>query len=301
MKIKWPISKCIFCLENGDMTTEHVIPAALLGKLESKFLCKQCNSLFGRSFEATARADPIVASAVRALEESNPDLAATLLENQKVILGGQGGPRRGQVKKGVARIITKKLDDGSIITPAPEAKSHIMRLLQMDGHSPSVIEVALKAAQQAPLNRRISISPEIDVVTWSSDHVELDMSAMNIMSPLVPAKIAYEFLAGHLGDQIYDKSIVLDDIRAMFLKGEICEHDVSVERLWAKNNGLFHGICFEGNSPNAKVLIRLFGTLAFRVTFKRWAIGGARFVYTHMIATGEEIMRILGDNSAGPR
>jgi hypothetical protein len=181
MKIAWPINKCILCLEVGGMTIEHVIPAALLGKLESKFLCKQCNSLFGRSFEATARADPIVASAIRALEESNPDLAATLLQNQKVILDGQGGPRRGQIKKGVAQITAKKLDDGSIITPEPEAKLHIAGLLKKSCHSESAIEEALKVAQQSPLNRRISISPEIDVITWSSDHVELDMSAMSPM------------------------------------------------------------------------------------------------------------------------
>lgn len=295
MKIKWPNTKCIFCLEIGDRTTEHIIPAALLGKLESKFLCRECNSFFGRSFEATARADPIVASAVKTLEKLNANLAATLLENQKVILGGRDGPRRGQIKNGVAQIKTEKLDDGSIITPSPAAKPHIRRLLQRDGHSPSVIEGALTAVNEAPLNQRISISPEIDVITWSSENFKLDLGAMKPMNPLVPAKIAYEFLAGHLGDKIYDREVVLDDIRSMFFNGVISENDVIVERLYADNNRLFHGICFEGNSPNAKVLIRLFGTLAFRVSFKRLAVGGARFIYTHTIATGDENMRIMED------
>ncbi len=295
MKIKWPNTKCIFCLKIGGRTTEHIIPAALLGKLESKFLCRECNSSFGRSFEATARADPIVASAVKTLEKLNANLAAKLLENQKVILGGQDGPRRGQIKNGVAQIKTEKLDDGSIITPSPAAKPHIRKLLQRDGHSPSVIEAALTAVNEAPLNQRISISPEIDVITWSSENFKLDLGAMKPMNPLVPAKIAYEFLAGHLGDKIYDREVVLDDIRSMFFNGVISENDVIVERLYADNNSLFHGICFEGNSPNAKVLIRLFGTLAFRVSFKRLAVGGARFIYTHTIATGDENMRIMAD------
>lgn len=277
------------------MTTEHVIPAALLGKLESKFLCRKCNSCFGRSFEATARADPIVASAVKTLDKLNVNLAATLLENQQIVLDGRDGPRRGQVKSGVAMIRTVKLDDGSIITPSPEAKRHIKRLLQKDGYCPSVIERAVKAVNEAPLNQRISISPEIDVITWSSENFKLDMSAMNPMNPLVPAKIAFEFLAGHLGDQIYKQNVVLDDIRSMFFNGVISDNVVIVERLYAENNELFHGICFEGNSPNATVLIRLFGTLAFRVTFMRLAVGGARFIYTHIISTGDEDMRMVED------
>jgi hypothetical protein len=275
------------------MTSEHIIPAALLGKLETKFLCRKCNSFFGRSFEATARADPIVALAVKTLEKLNPNLAAILMENQEVILGGRDGPRRGQVKNGVAQIRTAKLNDGSIITPSPAAKPHIMRLLQRDGHSPSMIEEALSAVNQAPLNQRISISPEIDVITWNSENFELDLLAMKPMNPLVPAKMAYEFLAGHLGNEVYDRKVALDDIRSMFLNNVISENDVIVERLHADNNGLFHGICFEGNSPNAKVLIRLFGTLAFRVSFKRLAVGGKRFIYTHTIATGVEHMGIM--------
>jgi HNH endonuclease len=293
VKIDWSKEKCIFCLEIENMTTEHVIPAALLGKLKSKFLCKKCNSLFGRSFEATARFDPIVASAIRALEKLNPNLAATLLDNQKVILDGQGGPRPGHIKNGIAQIRTERLDDGSIITPSPVAEPHIKRLLERDGHSPAEIKEALAAVNEAPLNQSISISPEIDVVTWSSDNFSLDMTAMNHMNLLVPTKIAYEFIAGHLGDQIYDNNVILDDIRSMFFNGVISDNDVIVERLYAENNRLFHGICFEGNSPNAKVLIRIFGTLAFRVNFKRLAVGGARFIYTHMIATGDENMRIM--------
>lgn len=277
------------------MTTEHVIPAALLGKLESRFLCKDCNSFFGRSFEASARADPIVASAIKALEKLKPKLAATLMENQGVILDGQGGPRRGQIKNGVAQIRTEKLEDGSIITPSPLAKRHIEGLLRKDGHSPSMIEKALTAVNEAPLNQRISISPEIDVITWSSENFKLDFGTMRIMNPLVPAKIAYEFLAGHLGNQIYDENVVLDDIRSMFSNGVVSENDVIVERLSANNNGVFHGICFEGNSPYAKILIRLFGTLAFRVSFKRMAVGGARFIYTHTIETGDENIRIIKD------
>jgi hypothetical protein len=50
----------------------------------------------------------------------------------------------------------------------------------------------------------------------------------------------------------------------------------------------FHGIVFEGNDPYAKVLIRLFGWLAFRVHFLRLACSGSRFVYTHRLDEQQE-------------
>ena len=64
-------------------------------------------------------------------------------------------------------------------------------------------------------------------------------------------------------------------------------HRVTLEvlRLNASEYKPFHGICFEGNDPYTRVLIRLFGWLAFRVHFRRLAVSGPRFVYTQSLAT----------------
>lgn len=66
--------------------------------------------------------------------------------------------------------------------------------------------------------------------------------------------------------------------------------DLMVERLSSNKYEPIHGICFEGNDPYAKVQIRLFGWLAFRVHFLHLSVGGPRYVYTHRLDTGEELI-----------
>ena len=68
-----------------------------------------------------------------------------------------------------------------------------------------------------------------------------------------------------------------------------------VERFPLKKYEPFHGICFEGNSPYAKVQIRLFGGLAFRVHFLHLVVSGRRFTYTHKLDTNEEDVCITDD------
>lgn len=45
------IGKCIFCLQEKDLTSEHVIPEFLGGKLKIQAVCKDCNSRMGSDFE----------------------------------------------------------------------------------------------------------------------------------------------------------------------------------------------------------------------------------------------------------
>ena len=78
------------------------------------------------------------------------------------------------------------------------------------------------------------------------------------------------------------------------VKWSIEEHECfRVDRLNSSEYKPFHGICFEGNHPHARVQIRLFGWLAFRVHFLRLAVGGPRFVYTHYLDSNSEDIRVL--------
>ena len=116
----------------------------------------------------------------------------------------------------------------------------------------------------------------------------------------MPLKIAYEFLACHLGAAIYDNARQMSDLR-MVLSDRIEEHSCySVERLSAQEYKPFHGIVFEGNAPHAKVLIRLFGWLALRVHFHNLAVNGDRFIYTHLLDTNVEDVRVLSSEKHAP-
>ena len=113
------------------------------------------------------------------------------------------------------------------------------------------------------------------------------------MSPLVPLKIGYEFLASHLGCAIYDKAPQMQELRIALINAIEDAPSFEVERLNASEYKPFHSICFEGNSPYSRILIRLFGWLGFRVHFRQLAVGGSRFIYTQYLDTGRENIRIL--------
>ena len=116
------------------------------------------------------------------------------------------------------------------------------------------------------------------------------MSKWRLMDKLVPAKIAFEFLATHVGTSICDDVPQLREVRQALRTSTLRKDVVQVERLYSNEYEPFHGICFEGNDPHAKVQIRLFGWLAFRVNFLHLSIGGPRFVYTHKLNTDKEFI-----------
>jgi hypothetical protein len=82
----------------------------------------------------------------------------------------------------------------------------------------------------------------------------------------------------------------LNEIRGV-LKGSGETGGFRVERLLGPNYGPFHGLYFEGNDPYAKIQVRLFGRLAFRVHFDRLALDGPKIVYTHDLKTGDQGVR----------
>ena len=131
---------------------------------------------------------------------------------------------------------------------------------------------------------------------WTVQDIELDLSKTQLMNPMIPAKIAFEFLAAHVDTAIYDDVPQLSEVRQTLMK-PISETDaIQVDRLSSNKYEPFHGICFDGNNPHATVQIRLFGWLAFRVHFLHLSVSGPRFVYTHKLDTAEERVEPIYDD-----
>lgn len=123
----------------------------------------------------------------------------------------------------------------------------------------------------------------------------MDLSSAQLMNPLIPAKTAYEFLACHLSSAIYEEVKQLSKIRDSLIKCELNPNVIQVERLTSNKYEPFHGIYFEGNDPHAKVQVRLFGWLVFRVHFLELSVGGPRFIYTHQLDTNEEDVQVVDE------
>jgi hypothetical protein len=116
------------------------------------------------------------------------------------------------------------------------------------------------------------------------------------MNPLVPLKIAYEFIACHLGASICASEPQLKEIRNAFFSQNIDNNSFQIDRLNAKEYKPFHGIALEKIDQYAQVQIRLFGWLAFRVHFKKLRVHAPRFAYTHLLDTNAEDFRIIDDD-----
>ena len=224
-------------------------------------------------------------------------VAESVEAGQRYEVKGQGPASTALLKNGQLRVRADRLSDGSLIQDTRQAANTIEKILRRDGMGEEAITAAMQRFDAAPENARVELTPSIAAVKWSVEKLEPSLDGP-LLNPAVPAKTAYEFLALHLEGAIYDRSPCLDAIRAALATGRIDERYIQVDRLHAPEAKPFHGIVFEGNSPYAKVQVRLFGKLAFRVHFKFLSVGGSRGSYIHDLETNEEDIIEMVPNDA---
>jgi len=293
MKAEWTDSRCILCLQPGALSREHMIPALLGGKLECRFLCRNCNSALGSDIESKVKEDPSIRTAVEnlrpILHENNSALEDTLTKGQRFLIESGSGVERARADSfGQIKVRPRQADDGSFICPVDIARKVAESNLRKHGLHDADIEAALSAFDEASTNEVVEIYPGYRMVEWRPEKVLLDFSGSQTINPLVLLKIAYEFLALHLDLAVYDDAPQMREIRTALTTGNRESPCFHVERFMASKYRPFHGICFEGNFPYTKVQIRLFGALAFRVHFRWLAVSGPRFFYTHCLRSGKE-------------
>ena len=279
------------------MTLEHVIPEALGGELTSHLLCKACNSRLGHRVEGKAKMDPTIRLLVNELKLHAPRLTERLEDRQRYLTTGLGPSAKGSIKEGQFRVSSAMLSDGSLIQATPLAEDTIRKMLKQEGLSDQDIDVALGRFRESPDDTRLTLSPGIEVVKWSVSGLRLALDGL-MLHELIPVKSAYEFLALHVGTAIYEQTPSLLAIRRALHDEVLDAKHIEVERLHAPEAKPFHGLVFEGNTPYAKVQLRLFGKLAFRVHFKRLSVAGPRGMYTHNLATNHESVAQLPANDA---
>ena len=138
-------------------------------------------------------------------------------------------------------------------------------------------------------NQKTTLVAGLEVVKWGVEKIGLDLSRSKFIDPLLPAKIAFEFLALCTGTAIYTQDWPFCDLREMLRSSTTWNNNIlHVERLNAGDARPFHGICDEDNPVHAQIQIRLFGCLAYRVRFPGLHVEGPRYVYTHDLSAGEE-------------
>jgi hypothetical protein len=253
----------------------------------------------GHLFEGSVRADPTIRLLVSRLASKVPRLAEKLSEGQAYVSVGPGGKATGYLKDGEFVTQSRKLDDDSLIQQTPEAARSIRRMLERANYDEGSISESLQRLERAPENTRVTLAGGLEVVKWSIERIEPALGGV-LLSPMVPLKSAYEFLALHLNSAVYEEVPALAAARDALSGGPVDPTHLLVERLHAPTARPLHGIAFEGNSPYANVQVRLFGQLAFRVHFKTLSVGGSRFVYTHDLeANIEHVAHSRADEMSG--
>ena len=292
MNIPWAGTKCILCLREEKLTTEHLIPRSLGGQLTCRFLCRSCNSKLGSDIEASVSSDPDILQLASRAADSIPHLAQ-LIESHPQVGQSARGPVPGFIDNDEFQIFPGELEDGSLVLD--DAQEFFVKRLRREGRASSEIDKAIAKINSLRDNERAEVSPGYFVTNWPVENVRPDMSKSRKMNPLVPAIIAFEFMALLAEDEIYREEPLLSELRAELLRRKQKSRVLSVQRLHANNAGstLFHGIAFEGSDPYASVQIRLLGKLAFRVQFCHWIVNGPRVQYTHELESGEHYCRVL--------
>jgi hypothetical protein len=294
MLIPWTGGRCLVCLRTRTLSEEHLIPRALGGRLTAHFLCRDCNSALGYRIEAAVCADPTIRLSANALTNDIPALSRSILERSRYIGHTSQGRIEGHIKAGEFTVLPRKNSDGSLLQPTPRARKSIETILLRQGYDAPFREEALRKFDGALDNVRVNIAPGIEIVTGSINKLELALDGP-LIDPVVPVKIAYEFLACHVGAAIYEQGPPLEEARRVLIEGGLDDRRIRIERLLAEKTEPFHGIIFEGNKPHATVLIRLIGKLAFRIHFLNLSVSGPRFVYTHRLARDHEDVRKVSD------
>lgn len=294
MKVPWPVEKCILCHGDATLSEEHLIPEALGGKLTADFLCALCNSELGRNLESNAKSDPSVIMSAKIMAHKFPPLASRIVESHPHIAYSDNGPAMGYFKDGDFRIKSQKLENGSIIQPTDLARKTLFKLLNKSKCQELTTQQAIPAFDDAPYNKRVEIAQGLEAIKWRVDRLEIDLAHAQSMDLLIPVKIAFEFLACHLGPAVYGDVPPLSQVKSALMKKKMNTDVLLVERLTSNKYEPFHGIVFEGNDPYAKVQVRLFGWLAFRVHFLHLSVSGPRYVYTHRLDSGEETIAETG-------
>jgi HNH endonuclease len=290
MKLPWFGKQCIVCLKHRPLSLEHVIPYSLGGDLCCDFICKPCNDVFGSTFEARAKTDPAIRLAVANLHQELPAAIYQRIEDGQE-WAVQSGPIPGRAIFRAGELVPKPFrhTDGSLMVATKDAPGHIERIARKNGYDAEIVRAASAHLSNIPERKKVELLPGLTIIDWPTDKAEPDLCGSPV-DDLVLVKTAFEFLALMAGTAIYSDAPSLNEIRGV-LKGSGETGGFRVERLLGPNYGPFHGLYFEGNDPYAKIQVRLFGRLAFRVHFDRLALDGPKIVYTHDLKTGDQGVR----------
>ncbi len=283
-EVPWTRGICILCLEERPLTREHIIPEQIGGRLWVRFLCQSCNSQFGSTIESAVREDPSIRLAAENLENQLPGLMNAIREGLPYIGMGAGGDVRMRRRKGELYVQGGFQGDNSLILSPNHSREHAEAEARRRGYSPEGIAQMLRHFDDIPENVRAELMPGYEIINWRIDEVRPALDGP-MLSKRVLLKMAYEFLACHVGGSIYERAEQLDIIRAALLAN--ADPCMQVEELTSGRYQPIHGLALE-DDEHAVVHICLFGWIHYRVHLLQVRTQPPMYAYTCNLLEGTE-------------
>ncbi len=266
MKVAWNDGRCIFCGTTGGLTDGHVIPRAVGGRLSAPFECPACNGLLGASIEAQLTHDPAIRLAFEALGERLGPLRLRLRDRKPYINTDSDLVVRAVGEGSGFRVRDTTQPDGSLVKDRARARKDVATTLKRRGAGATEITAALARLEEAPAGELVELGRGVGIRNGSVTSFSPDFWSADLVRDACMVAIAYRYLALVAGRAVFAGP--LDGVRTGLLAG-VVDDTVSVEVLAAQRPyEPWHGLVIRSTMP-AAIDVRLFGRLAWHVTFTR--------------------------------
>lgn len=267
MKIKSNFQLCSICLEQKELTYEHIIPESLGGILEADIQCADCNNnKLGSKLVSKAKRTYTIRLAINHLRHNLPRLYNRIEEGQDYIAHKKDKTTSEAIlKNGRIKSKAEKSTDGSINIDKQDTEKKIKEILTKEGLTKEEIEKKLDEFEKVEVGKRHKLTDSITVIKNRFVSWFQKPSDTNIDDRVITL-IAYNYLCMVIGDIILDSR--MNFLREFILEGTKTD-DLVIEQIpYTSKYEPYHKIFSEPGDTDIKVTIVLFGSIICIVTVK---------------------------------
>lgn len=271
MRLKSNFKLCSICLEEKELTFEHIIPESLGGILESDIQCADCNNRkLGSKLVSKAKRTYTIRLAINYLSKNLPKLYKQIEEGQEYIARKiDDTTSEAILKDGKIKSKAEKADDGSINVDRQDTEKKLREILTKEGLTKDEIEKKLDEFKKIEVDKPHKLTDTITVIKrkfkeWFQKPSE------SYLDERVITLIAYNYLCMVVGEIIYDSR--MNFIREFILNGTKSDSLIIDQFPFTNEYAPYHKIFSEPKDTEIKVTIVLFGSIVCLVTVKNLSV-----------------------------
>lgn len=273
MKIQTQYPFCVACFKTGDNSREHILLDSLGGLLWANLLCADCNKRFGHDLDYQVKTDPQIRWAVEHMRDQIGNLYQEYNRRNRYIGKSKEGPpiRMSMGSHGNFRMLTTKLEDGSILEDTSETRNDLKRELEKSGRDPGEVNALLTRFDNEPNDVQFEIKPGLSFIKRDVSAIQPDFRGELISERLI-AKLGYLHFCLCITPEILMNNRQYINPIVDFIRGGDVPGYLEIRRGLRgqyQPNHMFRVHCKEDRTT---LKFQLFGAIAFDVTLRNLVI-----------------------------